>query len=504
VRGPAAIAVGVAVFTACAGSSPTTIEPSTIDPNDSAAPGVAVSTAAPRATEPPPSSEQAPPPTDVRPPSLGLGDGLFPDLGSADVDVVSYDVRLTVPNEVGAISATLVADIEVTRDVAVLPLDAVGLDVATVTVDDAPTTFEAVDSELLIDLPAERERSVVAVIDYSFTPDGGRSVVGLPIGWRQSDGRSYVLNEPDGARTWLPANDHPSDKATWRFDITVPPGVVAVANGELRRRGDDDGSWSWVQDEPMSTYLVQLIVGDYEIVDGGSVPSGSGRMIPLTHVTPSGERDTFAAAFAGIGARMAFFEERFGPYPLQRYGLAFVDDLSNLAMETQGRSLFGASDFTGGTLGYFQELLLAHELAHQWFGNAVSPAAWTDIWLNESVTTYAQWLWLDHAGLQPLDGYADAMLRQRQSGGGSTGEPSLADMFGFNRYDGGAVVVHALRATLGDDAFFDLMERWVADHVGTSQSTDTFIALAEQVHGDDLGGFFDAWLYADTLPDSYP
>ena len=96
------------------------------------------------------------------------------------------------------------------------------------------------------------------------------------------------------------------------------------------------------------------------------------------------------------------------------------------------------------------------------------------------------------------------MLRQRQTGSGSTGEPSLDDMFGFNRYDGGAVVVHALRTTIGDDAFFELMTRWVADHTGTSQTTDTFIALASEVHGSDLVAFFDRWLFADTLPASYP
>ena len=254
----------------------------------------------------------------------------------------------------------------------------------------------------------------------------------------------------------------------------------------------------------MATYLVQLIVGDYEIVDGGTVALPDGGELALTHVVPAGRSEVFVAAIEGIGERMRFFEERFGPYPLDRYGLAFVNDLTNLAMETQGRSLFGARDFADGRVGYFQELLLSHELAHQWFGNAVSPAAWTDIWLNEALTTYAQWLWLDHVDLQPLEGYADAMLRQRQSGSGSTGAPTLDDMFGFNRYDGGAVVVHALRAEIGEVAFFELMSRWVADHVGTSQSTETFIELAEQVHGGELGGFFDAWLYADTLPDSYP
>ena len=157
-----------------------------------------------------------------------------------------------------------------------------------------------------------------------------------------------------------------------------------------------------------------------------------------------------------------------------------------------------------GLLESAYEQCLAHELAHQWFGNAVSPADWSDIWLNESLATYCQWLWLDSIGLQGLEQQADAMLANRQFGGGSTGEPTVDDMFGFLRYDGGATVVHALRRTLGDTAFFELMARWVADNVGTSQSTEAFIELAEEIHGSSLTVFFDEWLYAEELPGEYP
>jgi aminopeptidase N len=505
----------VSVIAACTGSSPT-VTGTVADPptpttattstttTSTTTTSTATTRAAPATSTPATSTVTTAASRVVREPSTGVGDRLFPELGSADVDVLTYDLRLTVPSGVGPVEATMVIDADVAGDVEVLALDATGLDISAVRVDGLATTFEIADPELLVDLPTGREESVRAEVEYRFVPDARRSAVGLPIGWLPGDDRSYVLNEPDGARTWMPVNDHPSDKALWRFEITVPPDRVAVANGELERRGDPDGPWVWVQDEPMSTYLVQLIVGDYEVIDGGTVPSERGRALPLTHVVPTGERATFDAAIQGIAEQVAFFEDRFGPYPLDRYGLAFVEDLRNLAMETQGRSLFGADDFDDGRLGYFSQLLLSHELAHQWFGNAVSPAMWSDIWLNESFTTYAQWLWLDHVGLQPLDGYADAMLRQRQTGGGSTGEPKLDDMFGFNRYDGGAVVVHALRATMGDDAFFELMTRWVGDHVGTSQTTETFMALASEVHGADLAAFFDAWLFADTLPDSYP
>jgi len=439
-------------------------------------------------------------------PSVGVGDELFPELGSLDVDVLSYDVALTVMDGVddGTIQATVGIEATVDPSVSVLALDAVDLDIAAVTIDGVEADFTTADNELLVDLPVARDLTVSASIDYRFTPQNRRSDVGLPVGWLPSDGRSYVLNEPDGGRTWLPSNDHPSDKASWTFQLTVPDDRIAAANGELVQEGGAGEAWIWRQDEPMSTYLVQVIVGDYDIIESEPVVGAAGTPIPITNVVPAGRGDDFADAIATIEEQILFFEERFGPYPLDRYGLAFVDDLSGLAMETQGRSMLGADDFEDRRLGYFQQLLLAHELAHQWFGNAVSPDVWSDLWLNESFASYAQWLWLDSIDLQPLDSYSQQMLLQRQRSADATGDPGLTNLFGFERYDGGAVVVHALRLTMGDDAFFEMLSTWVADNDGTARGTDDFIALAEEAHGSDLTEFFDDWLYAEGLPDAYP
>ena len=201
--------------------------------------------------------------------------------------------------------------------------------------------------------------------------------------------------------------------------------------------------------------------------------------------------------------QLAFFEPLFGPYPLDAYGLAFTDSVPGLAMETQGRSLFSRHDFPG-SLDDTAQMFLAHELAHQWFGNAVTPADWSDLWLNESFATYGQWLWLDHAGVESLDSVTSRMLAARQFGGEPTGSPSVGNLFGFERYDGGAVVVHALRREIGDDAFFALLQRWVAENDGMSRTTEDFTALASEVAGRDLSAFFATWLDAPTLPPTYP
>jgi aminopeptidase N len=201
-------------------------------------------------------------------------------------------------------------------------------------------------------------------------------------------------------------------------------------------------------------------------------------------------------------APIDYFDEFFGPYPLERYGIAITDSYPGLAMETLGRSLFSRDDFATGRLDFRQQLLLSHELAHQWFGDAVSPARWTDVWLNESFATYAQWMWLDHVGLLPLQQSADAALAGR--GVGSTASPSAESLFTFDSYEGGAVILHALRKTVGDDLFFALLRRWVADNNGQSRTTEQFVSLASEVAGRDLTEFFDTWLYADTPPDTFP
>ena len=206
-----------------------------------------------------------------------------------------------------------------------------------------------------------------------------------------------------------------------------------------------------------------------------------------------------------IGAQIDFFESFFGPYPLDRYGIAVTDSFGGLAMETQGRSLFSREDLVPCTLNPIQELLLSHELAHQWFGDAVTPAQWQDIWLNESFATYAQWLWLAEVGIEPVDSAAATALSLRaQFGGNPTGLPGADDLFGYNSYDGGAVVLHALRLTVGDDVFFGMLRRWVADNEGTSRTTADFIALAESESGMDLGDFFATWLYSRVIPTEFP
>ena len=434
-------------------------------------------------------------------PGDGIGDSLFPALGNPGIDVTHYDIDIAYDSDVDIVEGTVGLDVVLTEARSLITLDSAGPVVSSVSVDGTRAHFEANSPELRITLPqpARAGESIRIDIAFSVAAEPVDSPIGLQNGWFNTDDGSYVLNEPDGARTWMPCNDHPSDKASFTFTIEVPEGVTAVANGALiDQRTESEGDvWVWQEDDPMATYLVLLLTGDYEVLESDG-PSG----LPLVNAVLRDDVAVMQPFLDATPEMIEYFQQYFGPYPLDRYGLAMTDSFSGLAMETQGRSLFSRDDFLWGEIGKLQQRLLAHELAHQWFGNAVSPAAWKDIWLNESFATYGEWMWSDQVGLFDIDDVALDELRFRAPG--SSADPTAGSLFSSNSYGGGAVVLHALRQTTGDDAFFELLGRWVAENNGESRGTPEFIALAERVAGIPLTDFFDEWLFADMPPDEFP
>jgi aminopeptidase N len=441
-----------------------------------------------------------PAPTAPSSPS-GVGDALFPDLGNPGIDVDHYDVALSYDAVARHLQGSVTLQLHFTEPLRQFTLDSEGPHVSAVTVDGVAAPFLAASPELVVSLPVPvtTPRAAVVVVSYELDPAPIPSPGGLTAGWYPTAGGSYVLNEPDGARSWLPSNDHPSDKATYRFEITVPTGVTAVANGGLVDHSSAGGkdTWVWEEAHPMTTYAISVLTGAYDLVDGVG-PHG----LPLLHAVLHSDRALMQPFLDVTAAQIAFFEQYFGPYPFDRYGVSITDSSGGDAMETQERSLFSRDDFTTGTLGAYQQLLLSHELSHQWFGDAVTPARWKDIWLNESFATYAQWMWLDHVGDGSIDDAARNALANRQPR--STGNPTADQLFDFDSYDGGAVVLHALRRTIGDDLFFALLRTWVQSNLGQVRTTEDFVALAEKVAGRDLTTFFASWLQATKVPTTFP
>lgn len=433
--------------------------------------------------------------------SASVGDRRYPELGSADIDVADYFVKFSYEPDGHRLSGSVTARGSFRAATDRISFDADELSIHDVSVNGHETEFANTDRELTISLAAVMPlgslfETVVefesVALDGEWSPDAA--------GLFASDGGTWAVNEPNGTSTWLPISDHPTDKATWTFEIVVPNGLEAITNGELvdsHPNADGSTTWRWEQTEPMASYLITMLIGEYDMVDAGISESG----VTLNHVVLSDRRDSLDAYLDVTDQQLTFFADLFGQYPFDRYGVAITDSIPSLAMETQGLSLFSASDLDG-SLGYAQHMLLAHELAHQWFGDAVSPATWDDIWLNEGFATYAQWLWADHVGLDQLDSFAEGTLAALPAFGWPLSQPD--QLFGQVAYDGGAVALHALRRTIGDEAFFAGLQQWVATYLDSSASTDEFHAVMELVSDLDLDEFFETWVHASKFPDAFP
>lgn len=435
----------------------------------------------------------------------GIGDAYFPQLGNSGYDAQRYHLQLAWDAEANSLAGTVTLEAEASQNLSAFNLDFQGFEISAIRVNGQPAAFRRSGRELTIQpaTPLPAGETFSAAVTYSGVP--GESVPGyydiFARGWTRYAGGVYVASEPNGAALWYPVNDHPLDKATYTFEITVPEPFVVAANGLLTAtRADGDSiTYIWQTDYPLASYLVTVNVGDFvtQTLDG---PDG----LPIRNYFPADIAETAAITFGKTADMIAFFADRFGPYPFEAYGVVVADTRLGFALETQTLSLFGRETALGRSSS---ENIVAHELAHQWFGNSVTPAQWQDIWLNEGFATYAAALWLEHTrGRQALDEYmvgiylplANPILVAGQFS--PPGSPPPDNLFNGGVYLRGAWTLHALRLKIGDEAFFETLRAYHDRYRYGNAATGDFIAVAEAVSGVDLADFFDGWLYAETVP----
>lgn len=423
-----------------------------------------------------------------------VGDPYAPDSGATGYDALHYDVRFDYDPDDGELEGVTTMSARSDEALAGFSVDLYELDMDEVTVDGEPAEFEVDGRDIRI-TPAEpiaAGTEFITEMTYSGVPEPVISA-GFPTGWLTTDeGGVYVIGEPDGGATWFPSNDHPTDKTTLSLEATVPRGWVVAANGAFdgRRRDGDVVTWAWTEDDPIATYLVTVAIDRFRVVeeetDGG---------LPLISFYPEAAADRLTADFADAGDMIETFEALFGPYPFDEYGAIVVPESIGYALETQGRSTFGID------VASIEEFR-SHELAHQWFGNSMTPDRWEDIWLNEGFATYAELLWSEASE----DGYdidADAEARRDDLAGSDEDpilDPGVDRWFSQAVYQRGGLTLHALRRTVGDEAFFEILQTWSADFRHGNVTTDDFIALAEDISGEELDDLFEAWLEDDEIP----
>ncbi|MGI9623011.1 MAG: M1 family metallopeptidase [Acidimicrobiales bacterium] len=512
-RSRAALSLGLSValaLTSCStGSSdvtvdtPTTAGPATPAGNESETGDGTEPLAQPEATPTPSTpSPTATPSIDAQPGAAGLGDPYYPTLGNGGYDVQRYVLDLEWDPTNGMLDGVVTIEAIATQDLSAFNLELSGMEVREITVDGAQASASREGIELTVE-PAEPVADgteFVTSIEYGGRPTQIDPLSDIGIGgWYVENGMAFVLSEPAGNFAWHPVNDHPLDKAIFRVEMTAPPELTVASAGLLMETVEEaDGRRTWVYEarDPMAPYLLPLAIGDLELMSEDPVDG-----VPIRNAITARLVDR-ADSFARTPDMLRTFSELFGPYPFEVYGVLVVDSTLGVALEQQTMSIFGQDWLQGGR--NFDDVV-AHELAHQWFGNHVSVGEWDEIWLNEGFATYAQYLYFE--AIDPnydIDAEVN-QLRQfdnRLLSLPVPGDPGPDQLFATSVYFRGAMTVHALRRTIGDEAFFETLRTYIERFGGGNATTEDFQAIAEEIGGIDLDDFFQAWLYEAPLPPS--
>ncbi len=431
---------------------------------------------------------------------IGGADPYVPGHGDLSFDVEHYDLALDYKVDTNHLAGRAVLRCRANEDLERIQLDLHALRVAKVTLDGAPPRRHQHRAGRLVlqphtPVPAGEEFTVT--VNYSGHPTTVPGVDG-GAGWEELTDGAIVAAQPDGAPTWFPCNDRPSNKATYRFEVSTPVGYRTIANGRLvaRRAASSRVVWIYEQPEPMATYLATLQIGRYRT----TVLPGS--PVPISVEAPAALANEVELALSRQAEMMRVFVDLFGPYPFAAYTVVVTEDDLEIPLESQTLSTFGANHLTRD---WQDQRLIAHELSHQWFGNSLTATAWRDIWLHEGFACYCEWIWSEAAGGRSAQRLASEHWRRLNSAPQDLilADPSRARMFDDRVYKRGALLLHALRLKLGDPRFFSMVRDWVATNRHGGVTTGRFIEHVGQAAGGSDPGvrqLLNAWLFQPQLP----
>jgi aminopeptidase N len=429
-------------------------------------------------------------------------DSVYPDVGDPGVDALHYGLDLTwnARHRVLHGVETLQLRAPVTADHLSLDL-ARQLEVGHVWLDGKEVAFQHPGKDLVVEAPVTEGDRYDLQLTYAGTPEPVTAPTDRgdfsTTGWTATgDGSVWTMQEPYGAYSWYAVNDQPSDKAFYSFTIRAPQGMTGVANGRPTRDDVEHGLHvtRYVAADPMASYLVTIAIGHLTRTrDRG--PHG----LAIDYWTPA-DRPRMVRQLRYTPQALRFLERRLGPYPFGRDGtpLSVLVVPSSSAMETQGAITLGETTYTQS------HDVIVHELAHQWYGDLVTPGDWSDLWMSEGMATYvAEATWTAAHGPQSRDrilrGWAHFVGPMRADYGppasyrpGSFGEG--------NAYYIPALMWDTIRQRLGDQEFWRLVRQWPRSHAYTSQDRDTLAAWWSRRSGQDLTPLFHRWLLAGAEP----
>ena len=425
----------------------------------------------------------------------------------------NYVVSLTLNDQLSEIvTGSARIDVLVLKKTALIDFDFGELKTTSVTVDSKPASFTHRNGKLEITLaePANPGTNIVIEVVYQGKPKDGLIMKS------DKDGKPSAVgdNWPNRVHHWIPSFDHPSAKATVTFNITAPARDEVVANGRLdnvQTTANGNRTWTYSTGVPIPPYCMIIAVGQFARLE----PSER-TPVPLSFYVPHSDRPAALKGFAPSLPSLVFFSELVAPYPYEKLAM-IVGSTQFGGMENSSAIVFSSTLFNPrpsvkmskrygipkGTVA-----LIAHEIAHQWFGDSVTESTWADLWLSEGFATYFAGVFVQkHEGEDAFQEYmkaqADSVFAYEKNSRTPIFDTETTDLFKLlnaNNYQKGAWVLHMLRMSLGDDVFFRGIRDYYHAHKDRTASTEDLRAALEKASGKDLKDFFQRWVYGVGHP----
>ena len=434
----------------------------------------------------------------------------------AGIDILNYEFTIQLPQSGKFIDAHAAVTVCRTSSESSLVLDLVGFQVDSVCVNRRPAEFQKDRATLRVSLAPRKALTadtLLVNIHYSGAVDEGLIIR------TDNKGRwtAFGDNWPTRARYWLPTVDDPSDKATVQWNIVAPMDRKVVANGELieekqigspNEAGGGRRLTRWIMTRPIPTYLMviaaaPLVSYDLGVTARGLSEFGSG-VRQSVYVFPE-QADYLPGPFERAGDIVEFFSRTIGPFPYEK--LAHLESSTRYGGMENASEIFYAEDaFRRHTVTYG---LIAHETAHQWFGDAVTPRSWGHVWLSEGFATYFEKLWAEKSegenafrtGMKELRVEIVSSREVFERPVIDTLQTELMRLRNANSYQKGAWTLHMLRSMLGDSLFFGGIRQYYARHRHSNATSDDLCIDLERFSHTRLRWFFDQWLRRPGFPE---
>lgn len=415
-------------------------------------------------------------------------------------DVLHYDITMAIDDDTNYLNGSVIATIQAEEMLTGITLELAELTVDELRVNDIVTSsYEHVGENINIQLDNIVVGTTFEIaIDYSGNPQ--LCTVPYPLGMFFTTQGIYTISDPNASRYWWPCYDHPWDKATVDLHITARADWGVAANGirsSIEMNYDGTNTHNWEGSNPMATYLVSLVLRPFvELND-------SYGEIPIQNFVSPGFVDNATEDFTNLPFMMETFSNLYGEYPFEKYGNAVTNFSTYGAMEHQTMTTLSSGMIDGN---HGSETIIAHELAHQWFGDCLTPLTWKDVWLSEGFATYSEVLYTEAwQGETAAHNYLVSSLHNYyKNWAGSTGytvyDPPYNALFTPATYEKPASVLHMLRLQVGDDVFFEILQTYFLTYKNKNVVSSEFIEICENVSGQDLQQFFQQWIFEPGLP----